>query len=283
MRDPYIIAEVGSNCFKYPSLSQNLTCAKEQIEGAKRAGADAVKFQMFTARELWGPSAVRKTFSKVQDQYAVPEGWLAELRLHCRRQKIDFLCSAFSPDGFRKVDLYVKYHKVASPEVPDPEIAETVEELRKPVIWSLGCTTPESIAGEDVLLECVSAYPADPLHYDLYATMSLASGYDCRWGISDHTKGAMLARLARSLGASVFEKHVDFSVYGGRTTPDSQVSITGEAFRMYVNDIRTQEVVNHDEHKSLAMRLYGRRETKDGWFRPWPEGAPGAEKRSHEK
>ena len=282
MKEPYIIAEIGSNCFKYSSLSQNLDCAKEQIALAKKSGADAVKFQFFKAADLWGPNCEGKTFAVIQDKYAMPEGWLPELEREAKRCKIDFLCSAFSVQGFTIVDEHVPYHKVASPEFRARDIMDWCKGQRKPVIYSLGCPNhhnapefhPHMI---DVILECVSAYPADPLHYDLFSAKQKAEEWKCRWGVSDHTKGTMLARLARSLGASVFEKHVDFTVYGGKRTPDADVSSTGEQFRMYVNDIRKQEVVNHKNHKTLAARLYGRRKTSYGYYRPWPEGAPGVE------
>jgi sialic acid synthase SpsE len=275
--EAYIIAEIGSNCFKFNDGMRNFECAVRQIEGAKASGADAVKFQLFTSKELWGPACHDQDFATAQDQFAMPEHWLPELASICLGHDIDFLCSAFSVDGFKKVEPYVRFHKIASPEVLDKTIVRYVARNPKPAIYSLGCKSythnydfRTQLSQVDLILECVSDYPADPCHYDLISVREMAMSVGCRWGISDHTAVNWLARYARSIGASVFEKHVDFYPVG-RDTPDAVVSVAGEEFRRYVGTIRDQDVVGHKALKLAPAAKYGRRMTPHGWYRPWPD------------
>lgn len=278
MKDPYIVAEIGSNCFKYNCPVSNLECAINQIEAAHSSGADAVKFQLFTSAEIWGPGCEEKSFAQVQDKYALPREWLSDLSTKCLKHGIDFLCSAFSIKGFRAVSPFVKMHKLASPEMRADDIRLHLAAQRKPVIYSLGCPpvggltlSTFNVGANDIMLECVSDYPADPCHYDLIQTRHLADMVRCRWGISDHTETRWLAVYARSLGASVFEKHVDF-LPDGSVTPDTNVSCTQGEFRRYVSEIRNQKIVDHDRLKKGPAGRFGRRRRSGGWFRPWPEG-----------
>ena len=274
---PYIIAEIGSNCFKYDNLKDNLKCALEQIDGAKWAGADAVKFQYFTASELWGPGYDNETFAILQNKYAMPKAWLPVLSQFAEKKGLEFLCSAFSVKGFEDVEPWVAAHKVASPELCAPGIHMAMESKRKPVIYSLGCTYVEKFSimvnKKDTVLECISDYPADPTHYDLIATKDFAHYHNCKWGISDHTKFTWLCVYARSLGASVFEKHVNF-VPNMTMTPDSGVSPTGAKFKEWALAIRDQPIVNRHKIKDGPIKLYSRRRRNGGWHRPLPEDGP---------
>ena len=280
---PTIIAEIGSNVFKYHSDNQNLRMAYTQIEGAKDAGATAVKFQMFTAEELWGIKCAGKTYANIQNRFSLPPSWLPELRDKCRKSSIQFLCSGFSIPGFKTISPYVTKHKLASPEATNERMLNFLMDQPKPVIASLGCMRNTIITdfieklrpGIDIILECVSQYPANELEYDLVKMLKLASRYQLDWGISDHTKGNNLAKLARSLGATYFEKHVDFSFGLGRETPDTAVSINGVQFEEYVKSIQSSRKIDYDVGKKLAHKLYAHRKSscaKDATLgRPLPE------------
>ena len=281
MKTPYIIAEIGSNCFKWENPLLNLNNAKEQIEKAALAGADAVKFQFFTSRDLWGPKCKDQGFAIAQEFYSMPRQWLPALAKKCMMQKVDFLCSAFSVTGFEAVEPYVKAHKLASPEINALDLLDYLGKSKKKTIYSLGClkdkTWPDQfLRGNDIILECISEYPADPTHYNLFLTKMLAEHHSCRWGISDHTNVMWLAQMARALGASVFERHVDFTDAFGRQSPDAVVSCSTETFRRYVKTIRNQKVIKFDDIKNgPSGRLSARRHGKGqhmGFYRPYPEG-----------
>ena len=260
---PYIIAEIGSN---WTCL---LDCMK-QIEAAKACGADAVKFQLFTYRELYGISGDMKG--------ELPAEWVPVLAGHSEEHDIDFMCSAFSIDGFKFVDDYVVYQKIASPEACSQKIRDAVFEMGSSIIISNGCLSYEEQVqivdspewgADDVMLECTSDYPAESSAYQLSRILELAEDYDVRWGLSDHTTSSDLALLARGLGAEVFEKHVDLiDVHKKQETADTCVSAGFEEFKHYVTLLKSYKYIDYDKRKAKAKRLFGR--TSSG-YRPLPD------------
>lgn len=274
MKPAYIIAEIGSNCFVSDDDNKNFDNAARQIEAAKKAGADAVKFQYFTAEELWGPDCSNEPFAIKQRKYEMPKEWLPRLAKECETVGIDFLCTAFSEQGYEDVNPYVKMHKVASPEAVSQALVDVVERLGKKYMYSMGCITPSNYATTDfdrvIPMHCVSRYPADMLDYDLASLVRM--GHYTDWGLSDHTHGSELACISRSLGARVFEKHVDFvcdvpEVY---KLPDFRVSSSKCNFKIYVEDIRETKPRDHLAIDTESYEKYGRRENG---FRPWPKGS----------
>lgn len=114
----FIIAEAGSN------HSGSLVTAKELINIASEAHADAVKFQLFRASKLYPRSAgasdylaIPKSIHEIVSEMEMPYDWLPELHAHCEMRDVQFLCSAFDEDSIDTVDPYVTAHKVASYEL----------------------------------------------------------------------------------------------------------------------------------------------------------------------
>lgn len=243
----YIIAEIGSNIFKFPDNPKaNLNVAYEQIEKAKECQADAVKFQLYTSKELYG-----ETVEEV-DKFAMPPNWIPKLSRVCDMQNIDFLCTAFSPEGYRLVDPYVLKHKVASPEACDPNLrAWLMLNTLKPIIWSNGCKDISWAAEKDIVLNCASAYPAT---IDMYSVQAPHK----TWGISDHTFSSDVAYLAAMQGGTYFEKHVDLCP-GGSPTPDTEVSIGRADFSKYIARLHNTEMNTAETQRSLSAKLYGRK------------------------
>lgn len=257
--EPYIIAEIGSNCFKWNSAALDLDCAYYQISEAKEAGAEAVKFQLFTAAEIWGPEAEGTAEAAELDRFALPPEWLPLLKAKCDEVGIDFMCSAFSVAGYALVNPHVSTHKIASPEVTAPDITAAVIAHGKPFLWSDGCSI--ALEGQGIRMLCVSKYPA---HADDYGLPESAPAGT--WGLSDHTTGTHAALLARQAGATYFEKHVDFFKDLGQGTPDSPVSCNKDIFCRWVATIRNSE--NTD--RGAACEKYGRVSKSGGYFRPFP-------------
>ena len=272
---PYIIAEIGSNWCKYEveTGKDNFSTAKIQINQAKLAGANAVKFQYFTPEELWSIEHKDKEFYKNLEKYCLPLDWIKQLHGLCSVLEIDFLCTAFSVKGYEEIDPYVKYHKVASPEACDPQIMEWILNQDKRVIISTGCLETWEVEEltlkmgiDDVLLECVSNYPAKAWQYDL----RLHDSKIVTWGVSDHTLTDDLALIARRKGASYFEKHVDFCTHFGDDTPDTPVSCNRYDFAEYVKSVNS-ELSNYDKIKFESKTKYGRTVKIDGkYYRPAP-------------
>lgn len=258
-----IVAEIGSNWRRYENNQRNWEVAKTQIQMAKEFGATAVKFQYFTCQELYGPDVKGTKFEKDFDRFALPEPWLFELSKECEKVEIKFMCSAFSLEGYKAVDPLVEVHKVASPEAIDPVIMNWVRECGKHFYYSDGCgARPRRDSG--IPMACVSNYPADFLDYNLY--------YEDDWGLSDHTLNTDLVHMALGAGATHFERHVDFCK-DGSLTPDSCVSSGKDQWAKWVKAIRNFDPDRYDKIKQNSRDLYGRRETKHGWFRPIPKTA----------
>lgn len=267
MKDPYLIAEIGSNWRKSDLEKSGLWFAKRQIEEAKEAGASAVKFQLFSAMELFGKAVRFTKFERTFNQWALKIDQVQELAEHAAKTEIEFLCSAFSVWGFDKVDKLVSFHKLASPEATSPLILNFLKHSSKPILYSNGCT--DGLAAEILTdparhfpMECVSKYPARLEDYNLDFR-----GKPLLWGLSDHTFGNELALTARANGCSFFEKHVDFFKYKGLKTPDYCVSSDKDQFKSWVTAI---ESYSPEKQKLLAKKSYARVEGRDGWHRPVP-------------
>lgn len=273
MEDCYIIAEIGSNCLKYKSEEKNLQLAKEQIAAAKACGADAAKFQLFTYQELYGLSAPED----YKERYELPKHWIPTLKEFCQKFKIDFMCSAFSVYGYKFIDEHVNTHKIASPEAASKNLVSAVQSMGNPIFISNGCLTYEEqceLAGadswgaDDIMLECVSNYPASIYDYDFSRITQLARDYRLHWGLSDHTTGSAVAMQARSLGARVFEKHVDLAAISAPNTPDTCVSMERREFESYCSKLKSYKPYQYDRRKRTSKELYGR---DASGFRPLPQ------------
>lgn len=267
--DFHIVAEIGSNFAKFEDPRMNLSCAYDQIIGAFESGATAVKFQFFTPEDLFG-SQLDKDDADALRKFTLTRENIKSLAMFCKDVGIEFMCSAFSPLGFEYINQFVYRHKLASPEFNHPHLRRFLTACGKPVIYSLGChagQVPEMDLGpEDIVLECVSKYPASFLDYDLHRMVGLP-----RWGISDHTLDHDIAVYARSLGAIFFEKHVDFLYGEGQDTPDKCVSIPGDHFAEYVFAIHQIEPIDRDEIKHEAAKKYARQPKEGAWTRPKPK------------
>ncbi len=262
----YIIAELSAN------HNQNIDHAIELVHEAKKAGADAVKLQTYTADTLTIRSD-REYFRigggtlwdgrTLYDLYAeafTPWDW------HPKLQKIanDLGMHLFStPFDATAVDfleeMEVPAHKVASFELVDHALIERIARTGKPMIMSTGMATLREIseavevarlagAKDLALLKCSSAYPAPAEEMNLRTIPHLAEAFDVTTGLSDHTLGIAVPVAAVALGASIVEKH--FTLTRATPGPDSAFSLEPAEFRAMVDAIRTVE-------KALGSVHYG--------------------------
>ena len=202
----FIIAEAGVNHNGSPEMARQL------IDVAKAAGADAVKFQTYrteldstetapkAAYQASSTGVEESSFDMLKRLELSPETF-DELREYCLERSITFLSSAFeeeSADLLEKLD--VPAFKIPSGEVTDLPFLEHVARKGRPMIVSTGmCTLGEVEAAvgaihgagnEDlVLLHCVSAYPTPPADVNLRAIQTLATAFGVPVGFSDHTMG----------------------------------------------------------------------------------------------
>jgi sialic acid synthase SpsE len=239
-RKPFIIADVGSNWKRYDHPDHNLALALRHIDDAKFCGCDAVKFQFFTYKELYGIEG--------PNEYALPYEFIPKLATHASIRGIEFMCTAFSAEGAKFINHYVNIHKVASSDIQYWDLLNALFQTGKPIIYSTGGASDIEIENllakvmtkEDAILECVASYPAKPEHYDLVAMKNWKIRREAIVGVSDHTTTDLMAIAAVGMGATIFEKHFDaLQIDEPYTdTPDAPFSIGPQKLLSYCSKIR---------------------------------------------
>ncbi len=225
-----VVAEVGSN---FVTLED---CFKS-IEAASIAGAHAVKFQLFTREELYGEPG--------EMSGVLPRAWLPTLATCARDEEIEFMCTAFSPDGYRYIDPYVKRHKVASSEITAIDILDVVNSLRKPVVLSTGGATMNDVHSALMvlrnvpvtLLYCEPCYPARVIDFRRMDQLREHYGSSCKIGYSDHSTDVLcIPQEAKRRGAVLIEKHVNLADVSG--TPDAPHSINARELSLMCRHLK---------------------------------------------
>lgn len=233
---PFIVAEVGSNWRTFEDC-------KNAVAQAKIAGADAVKFQAFTAEALYGPNPGGfLEHMQAVEKSAIPLDWLPKLKEKADACGIEFMCSAFSPALIDAVNPFVNVHKVASAELTHVRMLEKLKHIGKPVILSTGASGLLDIQDALVVLDstptallyCLAAYPAREV--DLERIADYRNRFGRLVGFSDHSTDVLvIPKAAADARACVIEKHVTFI---DADTPDRGHSLTGDEFRKMVGRIR---------------------------------------------
>lgn len=236
----FVVTEIGSN------WEGSLKKAEKLIRKCKDAGADAVKFQMWRATDLYSDTHPSWNFIKKSE---ITFNIATKLKKIADNESIEFFCSAFYPEAVDFLEkLGVKRYKVASRTClfKDPQSIETLEnkaKTGKPIIISMGMggnrdQIQKIFSNNKVIFcYCISQYP---LPYEKI-NWNLALKFD---GFSDHTLGItaplVFAVLKRVQGVKeiIIEKHVKLKESKG---PDAPVSITTEQLSDLILHIRLIE------------------------------------------
>lgn len=295
----FTICEVGSN------YNGSLDCALDYLRAAKRAGADAVKFQTLRKDKLvapriyvdgrWVENPVYKAFSSLE----LPDEWHFELKRCADQTGIEFFSTPFYLEA---VDLMeragVRTYKIASGDISFLPLLQAVGATGKRVIMSTGASAladietalnvlTQSGARDITLLHCVANYPPRWEEMNLRAMVTLKEEFGLPVGISDHTPGSLVAIAAVALGAVAVEKHVTFD--RGHAGPDHPFAMTMDEFADMIAQLRTLEValgdgnklpVQSELEKQYRLRrgvydpstLYPAADGKGIWLRPQPQG-----------
>lgn len=239
---PFIIADVGSTWCRGASTKENLSLALKSIKIASGSRVSAVKFQLYTHKDLYG-------YEK-EDMYSLPKEWIPELKKEAEKNGVSFMCSVFNKNDVWYLNDYVQIHKVASSDMKNVELIEEIAKTGKPIIVSTGASHYlesqwlinlwKEMSNSDIcILDCVGAYPADTSDYHLNFIGELYEHIGAV-GISDHTLSNSVALAAIGYGATVFEKHFDAFKGGGYgEVPDSCVAISPQEMTNYVDEIKT--------------------------------------------
>jgi N-acetylneuraminate synthase len=248
------IAEVSAN--HLGSLSR----AKKIVMEAEKAGANAVKFQTYTAdtmtldiedfrvdsnHELWGG---QKLYDLYKAAYT-PWEWHEELFDLCKSKNVIPFSSPFDLSAVEFLEsIGAPMYKIASLETGDHRLIRAVAETGKPLIISTGATELEEIAElVDVvkstgnkkltLLVCTSSYPSQPSDAHLRRISTLKEKFNVNVGLSDHTLGIGVSVAAIALGASAIEKHLTLSRQDGGA--DGAFSMEPDEFALLVKEGRS--------------------------------------------
>ncbi len=248
----YVIAEIGLN------HNGDVEIAKQLIDVAAEAGADAVKFQKRTP-EIATPAHMRDTLREtpwgtmtyLEYRYRVEfsrEQYI-EVADHALLRGLDWFASPWDvPSVHFLEDLGVVAHKVASATLTDLAVLQALRDTGKPVILSTGMSTLDQIdlaidvLGVDrlVLMHATSTYPMEPDEANLRVIPTLRDRYPgVPVGYSGHERGLQISTAAVALGAAAVERHItlDRTMWGS----DHAASLEPTGLQHLVRDIRIVE------------------------------------------
>jgi N,N'-diacetyllegionaminate synthase len=263
----FIIAEAGVN------HNGNLQTAKQLVRAAKAAGAQAVKFQTFSAEALVTSDAPKADYQientgagesqlEMLRKLELGESEFRELADFCRQEGVVFLSTPYGTGDIRSLAKWkVPAIKIASALAVEPRFLKEAASLGVPLIVSTGMMSLAEVAGavetllevaseRFVLLQCVTNYPSTVGSSNLRAMQVMGTAFQCPVGFSDHTETMLAGILAVGMGACVLERHLtlDRSADG----PDHRASSNPEEFAEYVQAIHAAESALGDGFKRPA-------------------------------
>lgn len=249
----FIIAEAGVN------HGGSLDAALELVGAAAYHGADAVKFQAFSAARLTTDPEERARLAPLE----LSAGDFGEIARVCGKCGLIFLASAFDRQSVDMlVEVGVPALKAASGELTDLALLRYMASTGLPTLISTGMASMQEIihavceflrqpaSTAYSLLHCVSCYPTQVDLVNLRAMEVLSRTFPFPVGYSDHTVGIEVSLAAVAAGASVLEKHL---MLRGLSAPDAAVSVTPDTFGEMVDRIRLVEKAMGSAVKSPAL------------------------------
>lgn len=266
-----IVAEMSAN------HGGDKSVAIETIKAAKRAGADAIKLQTYTADTITldcdKPDFVinegsiwdgRKFYELYQKAYT-PWEWHEELFQVAHDEGLVCFSSPFDKTAIDFLEsLNAPMYKIASFEITDIPLIEYAASKMKPMIIATGIAeiadiqlavdACRKVGNNDItLLKCTSAYPAPVEEANVIMIRDLAERFSVKAGLSDHTIGAMVPVLAATNGAVMIEKH--FILNKEVESEDATFSMDETEFRNMVQKVRLAEAAMGKVDYSLTEKM----------------------------
>lgn len=258
MSSVFFIAEAGVN------HNGSLDRALELVDVAADAGADAIKFQTFSADKLASPTAEKAEYQKRETGDGDQHSMLKALEMseadhralfeRCADRGIEFMSTPFDEDAADMlVALGMKRIKVPSGEITNLPFLRHLAAKGLPLIVSTGMATMDEIEealatieatrsgnlGDVTVLHCTSNYPAEPNDVNLRAMTTIADRTGAPVGYSDHTLGLAVSTAAVAMGAVVIEKH--FTLDRTLPGPDHRASLEPDELLALIDQIRVVE------------------------------------------
>ena len=267
MNKIFVIAEAGVN------HNGDINIAKQLIDVASQARADAVKFQTFKAENLVCKTAKKAEYQlemtdKSETQFEMlkklelTEQMHKELMEYCDKKKIMFLSTPFDIESIRLLSkLGMQFFKIPSGEITNLPYLREIARQQKRVILSTGMSSMNEVKaavevikrnGTDniTLLHCNTQYPTPVSDVNLLAMVKMQEELGLPVGYSDHTQGIEIPIAAAALGAAVIEKH--FTLDRKMEGPDHKASLEPYELRQMVEGIRKIELALGNGKKQIS-------------------------------
>ncbi len=267
------IAEIGVNHNGSEELVELMTIL------AAKAGADAVKYQLFSPEHLVSSTAPMAEYQSANlnlsisqremlSKISISQKALNRCKNLCDELGVEFICTAFDLPSLEFVsELGVNVLKWPSGEINNLPFLEQAADLGLPIIISTGmaddaeiseaievCKSAGLKSKDLILLHCTSQYPTPVEHANIFSIPHMKHKFNLRTGFSDHTLGVEAAVLAVAAGADIFEKHISLSTL--MDGPDHKASLDIAGLEAYIHAVKKTEVIcGKFEKKCLPIEL----------------------------
>ena len=266
----YFIADIGAN------HDGSIIRAKKLIKLAKLAGADAAKFQHFTAKTIVSDKGFKKIKSETSHQKkwkrsvfevyksaSINSNWTKVLKTYCDELSIEFMTSPYSPEILDEINPYVKAIKIGSGDITWIDIIKKIAKKKKVGLLATGASTLSEVdkAVKEylklnkslVLMQCNTNYTGDIKNIN-FVNLNVLKQFKKKYphlilGLSDHTFGHASVIGAVTLGARVIEKH--FTDNNKRVGPDHFFAMNPTTWKDMVETTREVEAALGDGYKKV--------------------------------
>ena len=256
----YFVADIAAN------HDGSLSRAKKLIRLCAKAGANAAKFQHFKADTIvsdYGFKNIgkithqkkwKKSVYEVYKEASIDNSWTKDLKLECKKNKIDFFTAPYDIDYVKSVYNYVDAYKIGSGDISWLDIVKEISKKKKAILIATGASslnevkqavkTIKKFNKKIILMQCNTNYTADEKNIK-YLNLNVLNQYkkifkeDVILGLSDHTFGHNSVLGAVALGARVIEKH--FTDDNSRKGPDHKFSMNLKTWKNMVLETRKLE------------------------------------------
>ncbi len=272
----FIIAEAGVN------HNNKLSLALKMVDIAKKAGADAIKFQTFKADKIQLKNSVKPNYQKKiknTNYYEIIKSLETNFNdqkkifEYCNKKRIIFLSTPYDEDSVDFLDsLGVSAFKISSSDLTNHFLLKHVIKKKKLILLSTGLADSklvddaiklfkkEKMMKNLILLHTTSDYPASNNQVNLQVIPEYIKKYKILVGYSDHTQNDIASLGAVTLGACVLEKH--FTISRNFSGPDQTSSLEPNELQEWIKKIRIMEaclgnskkIITKSEAKNLTMR-----------------------------
>ncbi|MBN2232662.1 MAG: N-acetylneuraminate synthase family protein [Deltaproteobacteria bacterium] len=249
LQSTFVVAEIGVN------HEGDVRLAEKMIRQAAAAGADAVKFQTYTA-EHYISIVQPERLARVR-RFQLSGDEFRRLKEVADEAGTVFFSTPLHPDDVDFLTELVPFFKVSSGDLTYLPLIRHIAATGKPMIISTGLGTRDEIqaaldtvtavrpgaltAGEVMLMHCVSAYPTPPEEANLNNLFWLQKQFGVPVGYSDHTLGTTACEIAVAMGARVIEKHFTYRKED-QQFHDHAISADPEDLQRLIGRIREIEI-----------------------------------------